>query len=126
MGTRPAVVATGNQILASEMNAVIAAMVLGNSGNYTGNSSANRTIPHGLGETPKAVIILCRSAVNSPGLFMISDQGAIIQGAPSEDVAFSTQAVTAMDATNFHVGNAGSYPSSANETAKSYYWIALA
>ena len=90
-----------------------------NSGSYTGDDTANRAIAHGLGRIPSVVIIkqagawaaLIVKGVANIGVFWTTPQNA--------------QAVTSMDATNFYVGNAGSFPNSGNATATSYFWNAM-
>lgn len=89
-------------------------------GNYTGNNTANRAIPHGLGITPKLVLIYSTSYTS---LHRIHGTNAWITY--SRTTVTGHHAVTAADATNFYVGNAASYPYSANESGMDYYWIAV-
>lgn len=86
---------------------------------YIGNNTANRAIPHGLGRTPKAVFIIGDGT---------GDLTILIDGHPTI-VQVSVPggwAVTAMDATNFYVGNASTYPNTANATGVTYSWAAIA
>ena len=89
-------------------------------GTYTGNVTANRAIPHGLAGIPKAVII-----VDDTGdrLFNLNVETADIHFVYV--TASGKYTVTAMDGTNFYVGNVTSYPNSANETAYNYDWVAF-
>lgn len=88
------------------------------SGSYTGDSSVNRAIPHGLGRAPKLVFIHCTS---NPNAF------SLINGDPEIILLSSgtSLAVTVMNSTNFYVGNATNYTSSANMTAYTYKFIAI-
>ncbi len=97
---------------------VAAAALNATSGNYIGNSAANRAIPHGLGRVPKCIIIASNTAVEA---FIIVRPGYI-----NELSGGSALSVTAMDATNFYVGNSGNYTTSANlTTTTTYYWFAI-
>jgi hypothetical protein len=91
-----------------------------NHGAYTGDSTANRAIAHGLGVIPRLVLIM---RVNYwyrlfRGYDYILHQ-AIVAGTEG------ALDVTAMDATNFYVGNATSYAQSANLDLTAYYWVAI-
>ena len=90
------------------------------SGNYVGDSTANRAIAHGLGVTPKFVLIITGTSVDWVALFT-STMYWIEVATP----AVGTYAVTTMTSTNFYVGNAGAYNRSANFTGSIYYWVAL-
>lgn len=88
------------------------------SGTYTGNDTVNRALPHGLGITPKMVFI-----TGSDFFYRLIEATGVIfwqQNAGSDSLV-----VTVIDATNFYVGNATSYPQSANENTIAYYWIAI-
>jgi len=85
---------------------------------YTGSSAANRAIPHGLGSTPKLVVI---QDITSYRMFFVTP--ARIKA--FLDTSVEIYAVTAMDATNFYVGNATSYTNSANVNTSEYTWFAL-
>jgi len=87
------------------------------SGTYTGNDSADRAIPHGLGRTPKVVFIFAVSTGNIWHLFGTGDYLVYNTG-----TYFSNTAWTAV---NFYVGDAGSYPNSANAVGATYTWIAI-
>lgn len=89
------------------------------SGSYTGNGAADRAIPHGMSTTPKIVLITTYEAtayfhrIHSGTNYIYCDKG------------HELLAVSAIDSTNFHVGNAGDIIASANENTKSYIWIAI-
>lgn len=85
---------------------------------YAGNSTVNRAIPHGLGRTPNFVYIVRQGLT---GAFTIFGTDIHSENGSAANVA----SVTAMDATNFYVGNAATYEDSANITGKSYDWVAL-
>jgi len=87
-------------------------------GTYTGDSTANRAIAHGLGVTPKYV-----TWVESGGQYVKmtnQDPGRI-----HYDRSGSKHVVTAETSTNFYVGNATNYTQSANLTATTYRWVAI-
>jgi hypothetical protein len=88
------------------------------SGSYTGDSTANRAIPHGLGKVPILVMITC---ISDPVVYV--KQSNFNYGFDCVDAV--SYAITASDGTNFYVGNAGSYQKSANLNTKSYQWIAV-
>lgn len=90
-----------------------------NNGTYAGNSTANRAIPHGLGVTPKCVLIM--ETGGAANAFMMLTSGWIL---PIE-VTWNTYAVTAWDSTNFYVGNSSQYLRSANYTGRNYAWFAI-
>jgi len=86
------------------------------SGSYTGDSSVNRAIPHGLGVTPR-LILLSTSLGNS--FYAINGTGTWI-------VCFGGGGtVTTPNDTNFYVGNATNYAWTANLTATGYRWVAI-
>lgn len=89
-------------------------------GSYAGNDTVNRAIPHGLGVTPKLVII---THFESQQWFRLHQGLAdILEMDPS---AFAKYAVTVMNSTNFYVGNAANYDDSANAAGEEYYWVAM-
>jgi hypothetical protein len=90
------------------------------SGSYTGDSTVNRAIPHGLGITPQFVLSI--NGTDGSYLFHIhKGYGKIWY----QSTTAAGYAVTAMDATNFYVGNASSYQMTANYTGALYYWTAI-
>jgi hypothetical protein len=95
------------------------------SGSYTGNSSANRAIPHGLGYAPKWVYIYedRGSEVAYVGI-LHTGYSKYLALSPTPGIAL-TAAVTAADTTNFYVGNAGDYVGTMNYNAYVYYWVAV-
>ena len=78
---------------------------------FTGNDTVNRAIPHGLGRVPKFGHIRISGSANDWRLAGV-DLAHLYNDAH--------YVVTAMDATNIYVGNAASYPNSANGTGTSY------
>lgn len=89
------------------------------SGTYTGDDSVNKAIPHGMGKAPQLILIISNQGYH----FWLSEGDAgWISG---NFVGQPRLAVTAPDATNFYVGNATSYPGSANQTVAAHYWTAL-
>lgn len=93
------------------------------SGNYIGDNSANRAIPHSLGKTPQLVAIFEDYGVAAQSYFVHPPFGAIYAHTPGP--AHTVRTVTVADITNFYVGNAGSYSESANATGINYYWVAI-
>ena len=118
-------ITTGSQALASDVNSAIAAkMSVGDGstiGSFVGDDSANRCIPHGLGVTPKIVVF--HNGVDVRGHII---QGAAIIEGKDNAAGGGAYAVTAMDSTNFYVGNAGNLWFSANVSARTHYWCAIA
>ena len=101
--------------------AVLGSVAKITSGTYTGNNTVNRAIAHGLGRIPKIVLIYESASYFyfhriTIGLAAV----AYVNAAANGNIA-----VTAPDATNFYVGNATNYPTSANDSAGSYYWVAI-
>lgn len=94
------------------------------SGSYVGNSSANRAIPHGLGVTPKIVLITgFTTAMTYYSLHRIHESlGRITYEWGSN---YASLPVTAPDSQNFYVGNSSDYGKSANAQDYNYYWAAI-
>jgi len=94
------------------------------SGSYTGNSTTNRAIAHGLGVTPKIVLIWYRDS----GLWfrIYGAYGRITWVWPQAASPSGYYAVTQPDATNFYVGNSSDYARSANWSGYVHYWVAIA
>lgn len=88
-------------------------------GTYSGNDTANRAIPHLLDIKPKFVEIV--SATNGFSFSLITDDFINFQNQTNTYL----YAVTPKDATNFYVGNVGSYAGSGNATGYDYNWVAL-
>ncbi len=97
------------------------AQALTASGNYTGDGTVNKAIAHGLGVAPKIVFIA--QNVANYWHYRIMTGWNYVQAVYSG--GDSILAVTAMDATNFYVGNATQYEKSANYNGSTYYWVAL-
>jgi hypothetical protein len=87
-------------------------------GTYTGNDTADRAIPHGLGRQCKFVFISKVGAAITQCCIFDNYAGTLSTGS-------SPFAVTAPTATNFYVGNIGSYPASFNGTGIQYNWVAF-
>ena len=100
------------------------------SGTYTGDNTANRAITHGLGgRTPKLVIVVEHYAgANFVHFHIFTGYAAIDYDDGGSDLSFNrgTMSVTDPDTAYFYVGNAASYPFSANGNAKTYRWVAFA
>lgn len=88
-----------------------------NSGTYTGDSSANRAIAHGLGRIP-SLVLLVSNDVNFT--YIVNGLDAIIH--PTDGAHYH---VTAMDANYFYVGNAANYTDSDNLNLAVIYWAAM-
>lgn len=88
------------------------------SGNYTGDGSTNRGIPHGLGTTPKIVFIW-----QPGGMGEILYKGGLIAAITGSNTCNIATGITDFDATNFYVGKAGA--ESGNGNLQPYQWIAL-
>lgn len=86
------------------------------SGSYTGNDTADRAIAHGLGRIPKLVYVT-ETAADFNFFCIANSIGYILAGGGGGG------AVTAPDATNFHVGTAGLFVATANNTGKTYNWV---
>ena len=97
-----------------------AAGAITTSGSYTGDNSANRAIPHGLGATPKVVFVQGISGGGAYFFRVFGAQALIFYAAGS-----SGYAVTIPNATNFYVGNAASYANTANVNTWNYIWVAI-
>ncbi|NJD76945.1 MAG: hypothetical protein FIB08_07610 [Candidatus Methanoperedens sp.] len=97
----------------------VAATIAGSS--YTGNGTANRAIPHGLGRTPK-IVFLQRDEAGYGHAWIIN--GNLIVYTDSGSTA--KYAVTAADSTNFYVGNSAQYDLSMNgASGATHYWVAI-
>lgn len=92
------------------------------SGTYTGDDTADRAIPHGLPGTPKLVTIT--NDTNPAYWYRIHAALAFIFQR-SSTLGGKSGAVTAMDSTNFYVGNAANYTLSANLLNDVHRWVAF-
>ena len=94
-----------------------------NSGSYTGDGTVNRAIAHGLGVTPKVVLIVCAFDVTQYRIISPLADIFYIYSTPASGLS----AVTAPNATYFYVGNVGDYKKSANvfNANNIYYWVAI-
>jgi alpha-D-ribose 1-methylphosphonate 5-triphosphate synthase subunit PhnI len=98
-------------------------LALSSTGSYTGDGTANRAIPHGLGRIPKLVVVWRQAHGDWLNILQQGDNGYILA------VAASTQylhTVTAMTSTNFYVGNSVDYDRTANNNGFVYGWVAFA
>jgi hypothetical protein len=102
------------------------------SGSYTGNSSANRAIPHGLGVTPKLVMIFMpETGYTNTYEFILHEGASYIYYKEYQAVGGNyakggnPYTVTNMDSNNFYVGHSSSYEKAANSNSKVYYWVAI-
>jgi len=113
-------IATGAQALASDLD-ILARM---SSGTYTGNNTADRAIPHGLGVVPTLIIIIDYSS-NAYLILGGWGGGTALWYGDFSTPAHGAHTVTVRDSTNFYVGDAANYFQSANEDGTGYAWIAL-
>jgi len=120
--------ANDHHVRYTDVEALAAARGVITSGSYTGNNSVNRAIPHGLGVTPKIVMITVRDTTAMFGNFY-RIHGGIARiyyvGAVGGNARGRNFAVTAPSSTNFYVGNATDYTTSANERTIVYDWVAI-
>lgn len=93
-------------------------MVKGSTGTYTGDDTDNRAIPHGLGQTPKFVGILC--GTHNRWFAQIYD-GYLYCMSSTPAIVFTP--VNSMTPTNFYLRNGGA--NMANQAGETYRWIAL-
>jgi len=84
------------------------------SGTYSGDGTDNRAIAHGLGVTPKYVLIM---SLNN---YFV---GCIVQGYNVNVYANTNQLCTSWDATNFYVVDT---TVQFNDAATNYNWVAIA
>ena len=89
------------------------------SGQYVGNDTVNRAIPHGLTRVPQFV-----GMTSDGGDYWLFQLHGIAKHYIISSTANTNYAVTASDTTNFYVGNAASYPGSGNGNGVTYYWTA--
>lgn len=89
-------------------------------GTYTGTDAANAAKAHGLGSKPTLVIIY-----DDDGLYHATISGNKDTKLTYFGTATGVYTVTAMDATNFYVGNAADYQKSCNSSARSYTFTAI-
>ena len=83
-------------------------------GSYTGDGGANRTIPHGLGVTPKMVILIWNNGGVSEGT------SGLMYNTISRPLSGVTESSTAWDTTNFHVSG-----TVYNVSGQLMLWVAL-
>lgn len=90
--------------------------ILISSGTYSGANTEDRAIPHSLGKVPHIVFLTAETAklAHIDGNFP-----TIICGNAG------AYTVTAMDSTNFYVGDAASYANSFNAGGADYHWVAI-
>ena len=105
----------GNVIVGNDE---LSALGVISSGSYLGNYTTNTPIAHGLGRIPLYVGI---TRSDHGDVFRIIKPGMISY---LNELGEAHYPVTAMDATNFYVGNSTDYPLSAN-SGNVYYWVAI-
>ena len=87
-------------------------------GGYSGDNTVNRAIPHGYGGEPHLILIY---GDNGVVLLINTSYNGVIR----VDNDSAIKSVTAVDSTNFYVGNSSSYPLSANASGVTYTWVIL-
>jgi len=87
-------------------------------GTYAGNSTANRAIPHGMARIPRMIWINIPGVVRS---YRVT-KGYVYY---EESTTSAVLAVTTATDTNFYVGNATNYGTSANLTGSTFDWVAI-
>jgi hypothetical protein len=101
------------------------------SGTYTGNNTQNRAIPHGLGVTPRLVLIYTASTGSNTVYEYKIYSGcdyiyyAYYTAGGANPWLGATYSTTTKDSTNFYVGKSASYDYSANRSGTVYYWVAI-
>lgn len=93
-----------------------------NTGSYAGDDSANRAIPHGLGQIPSLVYIRGYAGEVTFSTAILSSTN--IHG--WRTAASAKKANTAMTTTDFYVGNAWDYDCLGNGAGVDYDWVAIA
>ena len=91
-------------------------------GGYTGNNTANRAIPHGLGKTP-ATVFLYLLPTYAMWFRILGSQARVIY--INNTPTLSSVVVTQPNGTNFYVGNDPSFGYGANGNALVYEWVAI-
>lgn len=94
-------------------------------GNYTGDNTTNRAIPHGLGVTPKFVIFDSSTYDWWRGLQCARGQNAVGGNTSAAPSPAMDTTVTAMDSTNFYVGDGVNHLAAHNASGVVYYWMAV-
>lgn len=118
-------IATGEQATAADVLAAIAAQAKVTSGTYTGDSSANRAIAHGLSAIPALAIVAHNDGANWVLDFLVKGIAAGFFVSQQTALTGGGLAQTAPDATNFYVGNATDYTKSGNSNTLEYFWMAM-
>lgn len=101
------------------------------SGTYTGNSTSNRAVPHGMANVPRLVIIQNQTDTTMLLFYVIFPGFGYILGLQLSSGTWLSEstianlAVTPMDASNFYVGHIGAYVTTANMSGKVYRWVAM-
>jgi hypothetical protein len=109
--------------------ATLGGFAMSTSGSYTGNSTASRAIPHGLGVTPKLVMIF-KPVTGDVYEFTIYSGGGtdyiryMYYQNQTTTIHIGHYAITAMTNTDFYVGYSD-YQKTANYTGYVYYWVAI-
>jgi hypothetical protein len=92
---------------------------------YTGDGSANRAIPHGMGVIPRVVFIFFRVDDTEWEMLAPFAVTSTLPYARFDSGNFEAEAIilTIMDATNFYVGS--TVNKRGNENARVYFWLAI-
>ena len=88
-------------------------------GSYTGDNTSNKSVAHGMTNTPKMVSIIQYDAFGNDGM------ATVISTFMITNISTYKFAVTAADGTNFYVGDSGNAPASMNRTSGVYKWAAI-
>jgi hypothetical protein len=91
-------------------------------GTYAGNASQNRAVAHGLGRTPKTVLVIGNNNPVYGNIALIRESGST-KGRAIHDTADLSFVPTDMDATNFYIGTASGV--GGNEAATTFYFVAV-
>lgn len=94
-------------------------------GTYTGDDSVNRAIPHGLGKIPSKLIMQNQEVNTARGEYVFLLLKGLARISCYKGGASSSLAVTAMNITNFYVGNATAPGMAANGNTIPYGWVAI-
>jgi hypothetical protein len=97
------------------------AVFVTSSGTYTGDGTDNRAIAHGLGATPKGVMVSC---TNNGGFGGMAAPNGVGRNIPYVSGVGATT-TTAPDATSFYVSSPADALMPFNKDAFTYYWMAI-
>jgi len=97
-------------------NAIMGAIA---TGTYTGDGTANRSIPHGLGKVPTLILIISTTVM----AIVISD-GATGKTVGTAAANTTTHTQTAATNVNFYVGKPATVGFWSNDNANEFIWYA--